>query len=322
MKLAFSLVFSFLVFAVLPASALAQSTEGFQILPRCSFITQEGGVSVLTSPCNACDFILLIQNLLKFTYTYLIPFFAALYLAWGGILMLSAGLTANPSQYQRGKAAIATTLKGILILLLAWLIIDTILKVAGARIATDSPDPQFFRPWNTVECHAPRAPNVVIPNTANIIPPPTPAPGTGGVPGDGTPGGLSSLSETEGRAQLQRAGINVNNAVCPAGITARGCTNIAGMRSATLNRVIQLKNDCGCDILVTGGTEGGHAAGEVSHSTGYKVDVRPSGKLDDYIKRNYTNIGVRSDGAAQWRAPDGAIFAREENHWDITVPGK
>jgi len=159
--------FFFLLTILLPATASAAG-----ILPECS-INMNG---VLTSPCNACDFILLIQNLLKFTYLYLIPFFAALYLAWGGILMLSAGLTASPAQYERGKAAITTTLKGILILLLAWLIIDTILKVAGARIATGSSNPQFFQPWNTVACHITPPPGgeriITIPTEIHIDPPP------------------------------------------------------------------------------------------------------------------------------------------------------
>ncbi len=56
----------------------------------------------------------------------------------------------------------------------------------------------------------------------------------------------------------------------------------------------------------------------MSHWNGYKVDVALNSCIDSYITRTFTNIGRRSDGAAQYRSAAGNIYARESNHWDIT----
>jgi hypothetical protein len=74
--------------------------------------------------------------------------------------------------------------------------------------------------------------------------------------------------------------------------------------------VITLKNAAGVSSLViTGGTETGHATGGTyTHGNGYKVDVRHSTQLDNYIKTAFTKIANRGDGYPQWRAASGNIY--------------
>ncbi|GAA2675162.1 hypothetical protein GCM10010412_056690 [Nonomuraea recticatena] len=97
----------------------------------------------------------------------------------------------------------------------------------------------------------------------------------------------------------------------------RVCTSMQAMRSETLAGVINLKRESGCKIVVTGGTEAGHAPGAFSHAAGYKIDIRHSECVDRHITRTYPKAGVRSDGAALYRSADGALFASESDHWDI-----
>jgi hypothetical protein len=140
----------------------------------------------------------------------------------------------------------------------------------------------------------------------------------------GTSGGAGAttsfggkLTDAEARAQFTAAGVGWN-ALQPQ-------TSFEGIFQATVTEVVQLKNDCtakmgSCNVIVTGGTESGHAAGVCSHGNGYKFDVGLNTNLSNYIKTTFTPSGTRSDGAALYTKPGGsAIYALEGNHWDVAV---
>jgi hypothetical protein len=77
----------------------------------------------------------------------------------------------------------------------------------------------------------------------------------------------------------------------------------------TVDGVITLKGASGVgSLVITGGTEVGHASGTYSHYNGYKVDVRHSTTLDNYIHTAFTRIANRADGYPQWRAASGNIY--------------
>ncbi|TDC49965.1 hypothetical protein E1281_22695 [Actinomadura sp. KC345] len=95
------------------------------------------------------------------------------------------------------------------------------------------------------------------------------------------------------------------------------CTSFEKMRWGTVKGLIRFAKSSGCDITVTGGTERGHASGPHSHWNGYKADIALSRCVDRAIKR-HPSAGVRGDGAKLYRSPDGVLFAREKDHWDVT----
>ncbi|MGP4022942.1 hypothetical protein [Actinomadura sp. 3N407] len=97
----------------------------------------------------------------------------------------------------------------------------------------------------------------------------------------------------------------------------RTCTSFENIRWGTIKGLIGFAESSGCAITVTGGTERGHASGTYSHWNGYKADIATGRCVDRAIKR-YPSAGVRGDGARLYRSPDGALFAREKDHWDIT----
>lgn len=95
------------------------------------------------------------------------------------------------------------------------------------------------------------------------------------------------------------------------------CTSFEKIRWGTVKGLIDFAESSSCEIIVTGGTERGHARGPYSHWNGYKADIATGPCVDRAIER-YPSAGVRGDGAELYRSPDGALFARESDHWDIT----
>jgi hypothetical protein len=96
------------------------------------------------------------------------------------------------------------------------------------------------------------------------------------------------------------------------------CTSFEGLRQATVDGAVTLKTASGCALNITGGTETGHASGTYSHWNGYKLDFSKYTCIGSYITRNFTYIGLRGDGAPQYRSGAGNVYADEGNHWDVT----
>ncbi|GIH26955.1 hypothetical protein Aph01nite_52650 [Acrocarpospora phusangensis] len=97
------------------------------------------------------------------------------------------------------------------------------------------------------------------------------------------------------------------------------CTSLHSIRYGTLMKTIDLKQRSGCRIVITGGTETGHAHGHYSHGNGYKVDIKHNNCIDSYIRKKYDFYRTRGDGAALYRTPDNDILAREPDHWDLLL---
>jgi hypothetical protein len=73
--------------------------------------------------------------------------------------------------------------------------------------------------------------------------------------------------------------------------------------------VIALKNasDAG-SLIITGGTEVGHAGSQFSHPNGFKVDVRHTAVLDIYIVYIFTRIANRG-GSPSGKLPAAIYIA-------------
>jgi hypothetical protein len=95
------------------------------------------------------------------------------------------------------------------------------------------------------------------------------------------------------------------------------CTSLEGIRRGSIAGLIDFKRRSRCRIVVSGGTERGHAHGRFSHWNGYKIDVLPNRCVDRYITRRFRHIGTRGDGAALYRSRSGGIYANEGSHWDL-----
>lgn len=116
--------------------------------------------------CTICDLFVLFQRILNFIFAYVLGPVGALFLGWGGFMMIFPGAVgqASASSYQKGRTIISNVAVGIIIALLAWLVIDTILKALGAFQYGGSTTAQFGF-WNQIECEAkpPEIPPVANP---------------------------------------------------------------------------------------------------------------------------------------------------------------
>ncbi|KAI5367440.1 hypothetical protein Slin15195_G025690 [Septoria linicola] len=125
------------------------------------------------------------------------------------------------------------------------------------------------------------------------------------------------LSQAEAARRLSGAGISsVSSGGCTDRTKSR-CTSYSGLLSGTVDGAITLKGACNCELVITGGTETGHASGTYSHANGYKLDFRKNTALNNYITSRFEKIGNRGDGYPQWRAASGNIYCDEGNHWDV-----
>ena len=78
-------------------------------------------------------------------------------------------------------------------------------------------------------------------------------------------------------------------------------TSLNGVKQDTVLGAVDLKQNCKCDTLITGGTEWAHGGtlgnDRKSHENGYKLDFQINDQLSNYIQNNFTSIGNRGDGA-------------------------
>ncbi|MGV9776466.1 hypothetical protein [Streptosporangium sp. NPDC003464] len=138
----------------------------------------------------------------------------------------------------------------------------------------------------------------------------------------GRPGGKSApgqpvrLGHAQATQLLRDAGLRWMSSGGCSNRRVGTCTSLEAVRAATVENVIALKRRSGCPVVVTGGTEVGHAPGRYSHHRGYKLDIELNPCINGYITREHVLDGVRGDGAALYR-DEGTVYARESDHWDI-----
>lgn len=145
--------------------------------------------------------------------------------------------------------------------------------------------------------------------------------GTGTGTGTGAPAsGPSSSSDQQVRNDITAAGIGVNKACQNSSncSVSGGQTCLNGAQPSTVSGIKAIKQNCGCAVTITAGTECGHASGAYSHSNGYKTDLRPDTNLNNYI---YGQIGNSSPTQDQnYLGKDGNIYRYETAggaHWDV-----
>ncbi|HIH49081.1 MAG: hypothetical protein UX07_C0023G0004 [Parcubacteria group bacterium GW2011_GWA2_45_30] len=253
-----------------------------KLVPECSSISV-GGKSV-TNVCTICDLFKLIQNILNFAWIYITFPVAALMLAIGGFMMLVPGLSGEKGagSYSKGKKIITNALLGIVIVFMAWLGIDTIMKAVHGFQYNEGGG---FGPWNAIQCQS-------QPLIISVV--------------DESNGSTNSLSlnllnDAEVRQALSsQPGITVLDA-CPAGISSAdvpgGCAVLSNVTPKAIAAVNAFKTACGCPIKITGGS-------------GDKIYLENTPVVKMFIEITYITAGLRvNDGSKLFKAPNGIIFA-------------
>ena len=98
--------------------------------------------------CDFCDLLKLVEIIIDFSlYKIAIPL-AVVFVIYGGFVIMTAG--SSSERVSQGKKIIQAAVIGILIALLAWLLIDTILKVVAT---SDGMPNQWWNPRAELNCN-------------------------------------------------------------------------------------------------------------------------------------------------------------------------
>lgn len=292
----------------LPSFAIAQGPEGITLLAP-SVI--EGSKTVT----NAGVY-------LEVLYKTAIGFagvLAVMILVWGGFEYIMSG--ASPGMRTAANARIWAALGGLLLLLASYTILETINpNFVGFDIGLGLPESTSSSGTQTGGTGASTGSGLTQAQAENFI--------------------NSANEELKSDKETKDAKISV---VSSGDCTSKGgatCTSLEGVQPAVLATAYRLAAGCNCEVVITGGTEVGHAQGTISHGNGAKFDVRarnddgtPNG-VTNYIFKNAESgefkLGKRTEAngsiTTTYTDKDGTIYAYEikgrdgKPHWDIT-PG-
>jgi hypothetical protein len=186
---------------------------------------------------------------------------AVMMIIFGGIKYMSTDAFTGKSE---AKETIQNAIWGLFLIISAWLILYTI-------------NPKL------VEFNL----NIPIQTISSAI--------TGGTDSSGgTPMTLEEIAaHNQIYRQLKLADVGTNAGPCLQG-QGYGCTNLNGLPENTIQGLISLKNDCGCIITITGGTEPGP---HTTHGVGIPVvDLSPTPSLNNYLAQTNSQATTPQNG--------------------------
>ena len=258
--------------ALLPESASAQT----------DFFVCEG------ADCRACDLAVLGNRIMVWLIGIVAVIFSIL-AAVAGIRLVTSG--GNQSAKESAKSMLTNAIIGLIIILAAWLLVDTIMRV----LVGDNGQIQGFGPWSQIECWDQIRPGQV---TFESVPEP---PGANTVPtGTNTVGNVPFTAAGNVSASPARTAAQAQQALAAAGVLDGGnVISYMGMRQVAIDGVIQINNQCQCNVTVTEVTGGTHSTrGIFTHANGYKVDIRTrdNPQLVSFVENNFTFTGRWSTG--------------------------
>jgi hypothetical protein len=291
--------------AVFVVPVMAQAQIFGALIPTC------GGN--FGEDCSFCNLLWMGQKIINF-FIYLSVVVATFLFTYAGVLYMTSA--PNPGNIEKAHKIFWNVLIGLIVVLGAWLIVDTVMKVFYSE--------SDFGPWNAILCQA---------GTAFEY-----GEGGGGgvVVGERGPAGVAMAHDdainsiNEANATLASTG-GGNIRVCSttgcgtssvyAGCSSVGCTSLEGIGSDVVRQTAAIASGCGCTVTITGGTESGagHAAGACSHGSGCKIDLDDNPQVDSYIRSQTRALGTR-DGYERRLDGNGNEYVLEGNHWDIAVP--
>lgn len=126
----------------------------------------------------------------------------------------------------------------------------------------------------------------------------------------------TKLTQAQAESRLRAGGVSWTSSGGCSTKSNPTCTSFDGVYSGTVDGAVTLKEACGCSVVITGGTETGHAGGTYSHGNGYKFDFKKNSALNSYVTNTFTKIGNRGDGYPQWKSAAGNIYCVS---WNIIL---
>lgn len=227
-----------------------------------------------TIPCNQCDLLRLIKNLIDFFLFGVTPVLATLFFIYAGLKIVIGG--AMPGQLAAGQKIFWDTIKALAGILIVWLAINTVLKSVG--------NPEVLpTEWWKLECTYTPPSSTPRPDGSST---PIPSNSTGSVPADVKTAAAEllasgvSFSTSADCGSPYHASQNVRdmaNGTLPAVCSVScKCAPNGTVVNAGLLRGLKTLKDAGFNFTVTSFLTGKHSGGS-SHYSGRAVDIVPAG---------------------------------------------
>jgi hypothetical protein len=287
-----------LIFAllVLPVDALALVSGG-------GFVDCQG------PDCSACNLVSMANRVIDWLVGVLIVLFAVMIVIRGFGLVTSRG---NPGALSEAKETLINAIIGLLIILAAWIIVDTLMRGLNVQGMSGGP-----LPWSRVQCQVQITPDVnrsESPASANVLPQyanPTANP----------------ASAAQAQQTLATAGVAVQPGVA-----------LAGVSQDRLNEITRMAEECAaamgrsCGIQVSSGMRyPGNPAGVGAHGNGQALDLssRNSPVFNEWMQTRqttyprvqsfsgYSGYQISPGTVCTWEGPD-ADSSRA--HWHCAPP--
>lgn len=220
---------------------------------------QDGLVTCEGPDCDWNALIEMINRIVAWLVMFL-SIIAVIVMVIAGFRMVTSG--GDVAAWTAAKQMFTNVVIGLIIVLAAWLIVDTLLAtLTGGGL----------NKWLN--------PDVAVQDTVN---------GNNSDTGDTSAIG----DEVAIRNQLDDMGYEINKASCN-GMRYQdvpgGCTSVAGFSDGMLDSLSRLSSACnGCTLVITGGSEAGHQ----THDDGNSVDLRFGTGIDAFMN----NGGASSVG--------------------------
>ena len=223
---------------------------------------QAGGLVTCEGPdCNWCTLVSMINGLVTWLIAFL-SIIAVTVMVIAGFKMVTSG--GNTAAWESGKTMFTNVVIGIIIVLAAWLIVDTVLQTLTKKGGISE--------WFPSDCGGITTPSI----------------------DDDDEEPITTGDEAEVREQLRSMGYTVNKASC-GGRDYRdvpgGCTSVGNFTHGMMNSLSSVSDGCtGCNLVITGGSEAGHQ----THDDGNSVDLRFDAGLNSYVNSGgTTRSGLR-----------------------------
>lgn len=270
---------------------------GLLFLPLVTFaagLVPDCGLGAGQYMCQACHMAALVHNILVFMVGLAVAA-ATLMFAYAGFLYVTAA--ANHGNIDSAKRVFGQVLVGLILVLVAWLIVDLVLRVFTG---------QSLQVLTKFECVRSElvAGSFVFPETpleeVVVTTPPTGSCTTNPVTHEGAMSALTAAcihvtsSKGDGAANV--------NGIC----AGWGCTNLSGVCSGSVAKIIEINQElikagcgpvgggsCRSPIEIRGGTERAVHIKGGTHEVGLAFDVTEDDCVGRWIQQNGRKYGMR-----------------------------
>ncbi len=265
--------FTIFLFLGIPLLTYAQSSGLVPCGNTLFNINNAVNTSLSATQCNLCYLTQLIQNVVNFLIMVAIPISIAMF-AWAGIKFFTA--TGNPKRIAEARSIFVSVFWGFLIAISGWLVVQVVLQTisnanfyqANSWVTVSDSCRKFDgqRPRNLSITNLLGSNSLEVPRQPTTAPvdPTSPGPAIGSVSG----GSIQNQANVD---TLKEAGIPVVSSAGCSDPSNKNCTALDKVNSSVIQSVIQLKQESGQALQVSGGDEVGHQ--NVNQQNGNSVDV-------------------------------------------------